>query len=59
MLIARALAQGKADDIKPKLKQDWQGAVMTNWKLWVPFQFLNFRFVPQSMQVRTPSRVYI
>jgi hypothetical protein len=25
--------------------------VLANWKLWVPFQFLNFRFVPPQLTV--------
>ncbi len=31
--------------------QEWFSAVLANWKLWIPFQFLNFRFVPQQFQV--------
>ncbi len=30
---------------------DWGNVVVANWKLWVPFQFLNFRFVPPALQV--------
>ena len=37
-----------------KLRQDLKPTLIANWKVWVPFQFINFRFVPQSMQVRTP-----
>ena len=25
--------------------------MVANWKLWVPFQFLNFRFVPPQLTV--------
>lgn len=25
--------------------------MVANWKLWVPFQFINFRFVPPQLQV--------
>lgn len=25
--------------------------VTANWKLWIPFQFFNFRFVPPQLQV--------
>ncbi|MED6204771.1 hypothetical protein PIB30_012008 [Stylosanthes scabra] len=35
----------------PKLKQEWFSSVVANWQLWIPFQFLNFRFVPQQFQV--------
>ena len=38
------------------MKRDWKEAVIANWKLWIPFQFLNFRFIPQSLQVRTTSQ---
>ena len=33
------------------MKRDWKDAVIANWKLWIPFQFLNFRFIPQNLQV--------
>jgi hypothetical protein len=42
-------------DLNAKLKQDWWPAVQTNWKIWIPFQFLNFRFVPPQLQVRRRS----
>jgi len=43
--------EGNAAAVVPKLKQDWVQTVQTNWKIWVPFQFLNFRFVPVNLQV--------
>ena len=43
--------EGNASAVVPKLKQDWSSTVVTNWKIWVPFQFLNFRFVPVNLQV--------
>lgn len=33
------------------LLQEWFSSVLANWQLWIPFQFLNFRFVPQQFQV--------
>ena len=39
----------------PKLKQDMRAILTTNWKIWIPFQFLNFNFVPQQLQVRPQS----
>lgn len=33
------------------LFQEWFPSVIANWQLWVPFQFLNFYFVPQKFQV--------
>ncbi|MCO5578102.1 hypothetical protein L7F22_031940 [Adiantum nelumboides] len=43
--------EGHSYDIVPKLKQDWFTVVLANWKIWIPFQFLNFLFVPQQLQV--------
>ncbi|KAJ7538131.1 hypothetical protein O6H91_11G036000 [Diphasiastrum complanatum] len=43
--------EGRPSDIAPKLQQDWRSAVITNWKIWIPFQFLNFLIVPQQLQV--------
>ncbi|CAN6576757.1 unnamed protein product [Malus baccata var. baccata] len=37
------------------LDQEWFSAVLVNWQLWIPFQFLNFRFVPQQFQVLTAN----
>ena len=43
--------EGPPELIVPKLKQDLVPAVKTNWIIWVPFQFFNFRYVPQNFQV--------
>ncbi|CAK9322805.1 unnamed protein product [Citrullus colocynthis] len=43
--------EGRPSQIIPKLQQEWFSSVVANWKLWIPFQFLNFRFVPQQFQV--------
>ncbi|MCO5580406.1 hypothetical protein L7F22_034272 [Adiantum nelumboides] len=43
--------EGHPYDIVPKLKQDWFTVVLANWKIWIPFQFLNFLFIPQQLQV--------
>ncbi|XP_061344534.1 uncharacterized protein LOC133290470 [Gastrolobium bilobum] len=43
--------EGGPSQAVPKLKQEWFSAVLANWQLWIPFQFLNFRFVPQQFQV--------
>ncbi|KAF7819177.1 protein sym-1 [Senna tora] len=43
--------EGKPSLVVPKLQQEWFSAVLANWQLWIPFQFLNFRFVPQQFQV--------
>ncbi|XP_072976613.1 protein sym-1 [Typha angustifolia] len=43
--------EGRPSHVVPKLRQEWFSAVIANWQLWIPFQFLNFRFVPQQFQV--------
>ncbi|KAF5189215.1 Mpv17, partial [Thalictrum thalictroides] len=43
--------EGRPSQIMPKLQQEWLATVLDNWKLWIPFQFLNFLFVPQQFQV--------
>ncbi|KAL5225155.1 hypothetical protein ABZP36_011794 [Zizania latifolia] len=43
--------EGKPSLVVPKLKQEWFSSVIANWQLWIPFQFLNFYFVPQKFQV--------
>lgn len=43
--------EGRPSQAVPKLKQEWFSAVLANWQLWIPFQFFNFRFVPQQFQV--------
>ncbi|EEC68791.1 hypothetical protein OsI_37340 [Oryza sativa Indica Group] len=43
--------EGKPSLVVPKLKQEWLSSVIANWQLWIPFQFLNFYFVPQKFQV--------
>ena len=35
--------EGNSKAIVPKLEQDLWDAVVANWKLWLPTQFLNFR----------------
>ncbi|KAL3585176.1 hypothetical protein D5086_012043 [Populus alba] len=42
--------EGRPSEVLPKLQQEWFSAVLANWQLWIPFQFLNFRFVPQPFQ---------
>ncbi|XP_021901244.1 protein SYM1 [Carica papaya] len=43
--------EGRPSQIVPKLQQEWFSSVLANWQLWIPFQFFNFRFVPQQFQV--------
>ncbi|KAH7352860.1 hypothetical protein KP509_19G067900 [Ceratopteris richardii] len=50
-LSALMTLEGHSSEIAPKLKHDWLGIVLANWKIWIPFQFLNFLLVPQQLQV--------
>ncbi|KAK2076102.1 hypothetical protein QBZ16_001438 [Prototheca wickerhamii] len=43
--------EGKGHDIKSKLSNDLFTIVRSNWLLWVPFQFVNFGFIPAHLQV--------
>ena len=44
-------SQGKPTEIIPRLKAGWWDSLLLNWKIWVPCQLVNFRFVPQNYQV--------
>jgi hypothetical protein len=43
--------EGRGAEAPAKLRADLPAIVRSNWALWVPFQFLNFRFVPVRLQV--------
>ena len=34
------------------MKQDMVPILLTNWKVWIPFQIFNFNVVPVKLQVR-------
>lgn len=51
MIAILTALDGKADRVVDTLKADLPSAITANWMLWVPAQFVNFRFVPQSYQV--------
>lgn len=50
-LSALLTLEGRPSQVMQKLQQDWFSSVLANWKLWIPFQFLNFLIVPQQFQV--------
>ncbi|CAI0374574.1 unnamed protein product [Linum tenue] len=50
-LAALTVLEGKPAQVMPRLQQEWFSSIIANWQLWIPFQFLNFRFVPQQFQV--------
>lgn len=43
--------EGQGENVPSKIRNDLFTIVKSNWVLWVPFQFINFRFVPQHLQV--------
>ena len=45
------LLEGRPEMIPQKIKNDWLSTVLTNYAVWVPAQFINFRFIPQLHQV--------
>eukprot|EP00878_Enallax_costatus_P004647 GHUV01004894.1.p1 GENE.GHUV01004894.1~~GHUV01004894.1.p1 ORF type:complete len:314 (+),score=67.32 GHUV01004894.1:89-1030(+) len=51
MIAILTALDGKADQIVPELKSSLPSAIKANWMLWVPAQFINFRFVPVNYQV--------
>ena len=44
-------------DIWPRVRRDWPDMIKSNWLLWVPFQFVNFRFVPPQLQASGATRI--
>ena len=48
---ANLLLENRPKDIIPKLQKEWFGAVIANWFLWVPAQFINFKVIPPHLQV--------
>ena len=50
-IVASIMAlEGKAGEVPARLRRDLPDIVRSNWLLWVPFQFVNFRFVPPKLQ---------
>lgn len=51
-LAALGLLEGKSvPQVKQRLRDDLPTTVCSNWILWVPANFVNFRFVPVPLQV--------
>eukprot|EP00050_Salpingoeca_kvevrii_P008597 m.303859 g.303859 ORF g.303859 m.303859 type:complete len:215 (+) comp16282_c0_seq1:233-877(+) len=44
-------SSGRADELPAMLRRDWADTVRANWVIWIPAQFVNFRFVPGHLQV--------
>lgn len=45
------LLDGAPHLIIPKLRQDIAATVLMNWKIWIPAQFVNFRFVRPDLNL--------
>ena len=45
------ILDGKPELIWDKLKSDWASTMLTNYSVWVPAMFLNFKYVPPTLQV--------
>ena len=43
--------EGRPHEIQDKLRTDLKDAVLVNWKIWIPAQFINFRYTPPNLQV--------
>lgn len=43
--------EGRVAELKPHLEATWWEATKTNWQLWLPAQFITFRFIPGKFQV--------
>ena len=43
--------EGRPEKIPSKLRSDWAGTVIANWSLWIPAQYINFKYIPIQFQV--------
>ena len=43
--------EGRPEKIPTKLRSDWAGTVIANWSLWIPAQYINFKYIPIQFQV--------
>lgn len=43
--------EGRIDQLEEHLRKNWWDTTLANWKLWIPAQFITFRFIPVNMQV--------
>jgi hypothetical protein len=51
--------EGRAADVPVHLQQHWPEAVVANWVVWVPANFVNFRFVPLRYRVLFSNAVAV
>ena len=43
--------EGKFDEIVPRVSKEWFPALLANWSLWIPGNFITFRFITPKFQV--------
>jgi hypothetical protein len=53
------LLEGRSDEISDTLSTGWWPAVKSNWLLWIPANFINFRFVVPRFQVLFANAVAV
>lgn len=51
MTSAMVLEGNELSSIPPAIKREWFPALLANWGLWIPGNFVNFRFVAPRLQV--------
>ena len=45
------MMDGTPEKVVPKIKAEWFSTVIANYVVWVPAQFINFKFTPPHLQV--------
>ncbi|KAI5076324.1 hypothetical protein GOP47_0008389 [Adiantum capillus-veneris] len=58
LFIALCTFEGRQQEIEAKLRKDWLQLVVANWKVWVPFQLINFGFIPPQLQVNFQLSIF-
>ena len=51
--------EGRSEEIQDTLSNGWWSAVKSNWLLWIPANFINFRFVVPRFQVLFANAVAV
>eukprot|EP00946_MAST-07B_sp_MAST-7B-sp1_P002903 g2903.t1 len=51
MTSAMILEGNELSSIPPAIRREWFPALLANWSLWIPGNFVNFRFVTPRLQV--------
>lgn len=50
-LLSAVDSGGDLAKVQSALRSDWRSSITANWQLWVPAQFVNFRFVAPQHQL--------